>query len=534
MSKVASQSGSRHKASAAARISSFVHSSSVSVNPPPKTTASTFETYPSKHIRRRGSYEIRNLKPSTGIQDPTRKTETFRQDDAEIPATPTPPATPAPRQREEVPTSAPPPAPAPVPACTITAPTPDAQPAEPLGRPIPAPQRDYRPTTPIPDGTATVPPLALPVIKRTVSIQRAPVPITMTPIPEEPTGAPGDHIDELKTGLQALLSKMDVMQHEAHNSSALAEKEEEIESLHTYIANLENRHKRAKELLANREIQVLQLEGQLATERSNAALLKTELEMAEDARAEFEESVTKEKQNVVRLEEEKRLVNELLQESENSNNLIYDELSTSEEENESLIKLLTEANTVINRLRDEKAEDAFFIQATQQMLLESEARNALMQKNAEEASQADMVDEKKTSDIEERYQKERDQWADIFDTQRIQISKFEDKLMELQNEIEQFHTERAKHQETESDNQMLRTRIVFLQFQRVALTKRRTEIERQLSTAQKAVIETQNRLTGLQKAYEKSEKLLQVTQLSIPNTQPYTGWNATATETLCR
>ncbi|KAI9040326.1 uncharacterized protein KD926_008416 [Aspergillus affinis] len=526
MSKVASQSGSRYKLPTEVRSGSFVHySAPVPVNPSPETT---YETRPSRHTRRaRGAYDIRNLNPSTRIQDPTRKTETFRQDDAELPATPAPPPALASRQREDVPTStpAPAPAPAPVPVRAILAPHPGPQPAEPLGEPIPPRQgeAESRPTTPMPDGTSTIPQRDIPTIRRTVSHQRVSAPVLMTPIPEELAGG-GDQINELKCGLQALLSKMDVMQREPHDSSALAEKDDEIDSLRTYIASLENRHKRAKDVLANREIQVLQLEGQLAAERSSAAYFKTELESAEDDLEKFEERAKREKQIVVRLEEEKRLVGELLQESENSNNLIYSELSTSEEENESLMKQLTEANTVINRLRDEKAEDAFFIQATQQMLAESEARNGLLQKNTEKVSQGDTGDVKKPSDIEERYQKERDQWADIFDTQRIQISNFEDKLMALQNEIEQFQAERAKHQETESANQMLRTRVIFLQFQRVTLTKKRTEIESQLSAAQKVVTETQNCLAGLQKAYEKSEKLLQKTQLSIPNAQSNNGW----------
>lgn len=204
-------------------------------------------------------------------------------------------------------------------------------------------------------------------------------------------------------------------------------------------------------------------------------------------------------------------MNDLLQESERSNTLMYNELASSEAENESLTKKLCEANTVINRLRDEKSEDAFFIQATQKWLAESEARSSALQKNAE-MPQPD--DKKKVSDIEEKVQKERDQWADIFDKQRIQISQFHDKVFEMQGQIDQFDSAKAKHAEMESENQMLRARAVFLQFQRVTLSRRKTALECELATAQKAASDARDRFAVLQKAYDRSEKMLRATQAS--------------------
>ncbi|PLB50937.1 hypothetical protein P170DRAFT_474484 [Aspergillus steynii IBT 23096] len=478
-----------------------------------------------RNSNRPSSYDIRNLNPFSAIRDTTIKTDRLRDQNTATPVAPTP--SPAPRPRESILPSTPAPASAPTPVPTsaptpvpTSAPTPDPAPAPvpdsvPAAVPDPAPspvpsekpteqptnhqdeqtsprRRKYitRPNTPIAENDT--PPLETPSVRQTRPQQKdAPAP--MTPIPEEAT----TRFDELTLGLQALMDKVKVIEQELPDPTALAEKEQEIETLHAYIMSLEARHKRGKELLSSREIQILQLQSQLSTERSSAAYLKTELASYEEERAGLEEQVQKGKQAVGRLEEEKRQVNELLHESESSNSLLYEELGASEAENENLVRMLDEANAAIHRLRAEKVEDGLFIQRSQQWLAESEARNNLLEKDAGVA-QSDVVNAKKMAEMDEKFQKERDQWSDIFDTQRIQIAKLQDKIMQLQEDIERLHGERAKHVEIENVNQMLRAQVTFLKFQRVTLNRKTTKTECQL-------IETQDRLAKLQNANESGE-----------------------------
>lgn len=525
MSKTVIQAGSASHNSLPGEIkaSSFVSLSASKPAATAKPSVPTQKMGSSECVSRSSSYQIRYLNPSTAVLSAKTKAETFRQQDEEFPVART--ESPVPRQRESITPLTP--ALTPVSDTIKNTPPPVSPPTSTTAGPGPgvveAPASDHkaerqssprsrknvtRSKTPT-DGKKVQAPE--PPKPRILRLQQKREPMPLTPIPEElapekvdsekvvPEVVPEESssgFDDLKLGLHALLKKVDGIQRGMPDPNTLAEKEQEIDTLHAYINSLETRHKRGKELLASREIQIMQLQGQLTAERTSGAYFKRELESYEDERAGFDARMQKSKQAAARVVEEKRQLAELLHESENSNTILYDELVASEADNDSLAKLLAEATVAITRLRDEKAEDAMFIQRTQQWLAESEARNHLLQKGAD-VSQSEAVDGKKMKAVEERFQQERDQWADIFETQRIQIAKLEDKLIDLQDEIERCQSEKDKHAETENVNQMLRAQITFLKFQRVTSNRKTAKVECELIETKKRLGQLKN-ATGIQ------------------------------------